>query len=96
MFTDYEGETIIFKQKTNISNKVDSEIQTEEDKTEFFDEECQVIIRKEISTQTNLKEMITNENVIFDEKKLEVFLSKAMPIINEALNSRYDENIECK
>jgi hypothetical protein len=96
MFNDYEGETIIFKQKLKISNKVDSEIQTEEDRTEFFDEEVQVIEREEIGSQTNLKEMIMRENVNFDEKKLEVFLNRTFPIISDALNSRCDENLECK
>jgi hypothetical protein len=36
------------------------------------------------------------ENVNFDEKKLEIFLNKSYPMINDALQSRADENLECK
>ncbi len=96
MFNDYEGETIVFMQKSKVSKTTNCETQTEEDRTEFFDEGVQVIEREENGSQTNFKEMVMRENVNFDEKKLEIFLNKSYPMINDALQSRADENLECK
>jgi hypothetical protein len=85
MFSDYDAKPISFCKKTlnnnSRDNLFDQDTQTELVEKELYDEFVQVIESENISTQTNIKEMIMRENVIIDEKKLEIFMKKVLILI---------------
>lgn len=96
MFNDYEGKNITSNLSRINKTNTDNETQTEVDETEFYDEEVQVIEREENSTQTNMIELNSKNNIVLDNVKIKAFLDKASSLVLDALNSRTDEILESK
>jgi len=74
MFSDCEGNAISFYKPVKEKEKITISIQTDIKKLRCTDKEIQVIEKIDSCSQTNLKELITEMNKNYDEKKLETFL----------------------
>jgi len=87
-----------FKPENNKFNlrTVDIETQTLEDEIECYEESVQTKIRKEKETQTDFREILQKENKQYNDKRLQSFLERSLVLVEEALNSREDEEFECR
>ena len=83
MFKDYDGKVISISYKSESkTKKVEVEIQTTYDEIDFYNEEVQTPERFDKLVQTEYKEILSSENLNFNEKNLQAFLNKVyFPII---------------
>jgi hypothetical protein len=83
MFKDYDGKVISISNKSESkTKKVEVEIQTTYDEIDFYNEEVQTPERFDKLVQTEYKEILSSENLNFNEKNLQAFLNKVyFPII---------------
>jgi hypothetical protein len=83
MFKDYEGKVISISNKLQSkTKKLEVEIQTTFEEIDFYNEEVQTPERFDKLVQTEYKEILSSENLNFNEKNLQAFLNKVyFPII---------------
>ncbi len=83
MFKDYDGKVISISNKSESkTKKVEVEIQTTYDEIDFYNEEVQTPERFDKLVQTEYKEILSSENLNFNENNLQAFLNKVyFPII---------------
>jgi hypothetical protein len=77
MFKDYEGKVISISNKLQSkTKKLEVEIQTTFEEIDFYNEEVQTPERFDKLVQTEYKEILSSENLNFNEKNLQAFLNK--------------------
>lgn len=106
MFGDYNGKLIECRKNSKTTNLTEAEVQTSMYDLDLVDQEIQCVERIDQTIQTDYKEILKLENLKINEKNLEIFLKnvkitfnsfiKSLKIIEDSLNGRSDEILECK